>query len=147
MSKTTTTTTRVSSKSQFLATAGQLTIFVGSGTMSGGARIFSEGKGNCGWYVNGKTVAHWGGELLVDVCGTPVMVPVHSFKTGSHGWYTNGGQCIPVTLQDGTQVHVEVKGNFTIIGSKGGPAPTPGQAYQVQVGISIVVLGSKAWPV
>jgi hypothetical protein len=62
--------------------------------------------------------------VTITVGGVPMVVPTKEFSTGSLGWYLNGKTVLEI---DGTPVQVQLGLSLTIIGSKELPsdAPTP----------------------
>ncbi len=71
--------------------------------------------------------------VTITVCDIPMVVPTKEFSTGSLGWYLNGKTVIEI---DGTPVQVQLGLSLTIIGSKelplDIPAPTPSPAEPAQ---------------
>ena len=67
--------------------------------------------------------------ITITVGDMPMMVPTKEFSTGSLGWYLNGKTVIEI---DGIPVQVQLGLSLTIIGSKELPsdAPPPAQVAQ-----------------
>jgi hypothetical protein len=60
--------------------------------------------------------------ISITIGSTPTMVPTKEFSTGSLGWYLNGKTVLEV---DGTPVQVQLGLSLTIIGSKELPQEPP----------------------
>ena len=70
--------------------------------------------------------------ITITIGEVPTLVPTKEFSTGSLGWYLNGKTVIEI---DGTPVQVQLGLSLTIIGSKelpqDAPAPEPQPAEAV----------------
>jgi len=65
--------------------------------------------------------------LSIQIAGVPQVAEVKEFSTGSLGWYLNGKTIIEI---DGTPVQVQLGLSLTIIGSKELPQDAPPAAPQ-----------------